>query len=91
MKTLLSTTISLILFVSASAQQFEWVKGLGNSQDHQAFIVKTDAANNVYVSGYFVSGFYFVPETSSNLAQAFGGDDIFIPSDLFLYSVSFLK
>ena len=78
MKTLLSTTISLILFVSVSAQQFEWVKGLGNSQDHQAFIVKTDAANNVYVSGYFVSGFYFVPETSSNLAQAFGGDDIFI-------------
>ena len=78
MKTLLSTTISLILFVSASAQQFEWVKRIGNSLDHQAFIVKTDAANNVYISGYFEFGFYFVPETSSNFAQAFGSDDIFI-------------
>jgi hypothetical protein len=78
LKTLLSTTISLILFVSASAQQFEWVKRIGNSLDHQAFIVKTDAANNVYISGYFEFGFYFVPETSSNFAQAFGSDDIFI-------------
>lgn len=64
--------------MSASAQQFEWVKRIGNALDHQAFILKTDAANNVYIAGYFQSGFYFVPETSSNLAQAFGSDDIFI-------------
>jgi hypothetical protein len=71
-------TVSLFLFLSSSAQQFEWVKRIGNALDHQAFIVKTDVANNVYIAGYFQSGFYFVPETSSNLAQAFGGDDIFI-------------
>lgn len=68
----------MFLFLSSSAQQFEWVKRIGNSLDHQAFILKTDAANNVYITGYFQSGFYFVPETSSNLAQAFGSDDIFI-------------
>ncbi len=78
MKSLISIALSLVLFLSGTAQQFEWVKRLGNSQDHQAFILKTDAANNVYITGYFVSGFYFVPETSSNLAQAFGSDDIFI-------------
>lgn len=78
MKTLISTALSFFFFLSATAQQFEWVKRLGNSQDHQAFILKTDAANNVYITGYFMSGFYFVPETSSNLAQAFGSDDIFI-------------
>ena len=78
LKHLFVTTLSLFLFLSGSSQQFEWVKTLGNSLDHQAFILKTDAANNVYVSGYFQSGFYFVPETSSNLGQAFGGDDIFI-------------
>lgn len=78
MKTLISTALSFFFFLTATAQQFEWVKRLGNSQDHQAFILKTDAANNVYITGYFMSGFYFVPETSSNLAQAFGSDDIFI-------------
>ena len=78
MKTLFVFVISLFLINSSSAQQFEWVKRIGNSQDHQAFILKTDAANNVYITGYFVAGFYFVPETSSNLAQAFGSDDIFI-------------
>lgn len=78
MKHLFATTLSLLLFLSGSSQQFEWIKGIGNALDHQAFIVKTDAANNVYITGYFQSGFYFVPETSSNLGQAFGGDDIFI-------------
>jgi hypothetical protein len=78
LKTLFVFVISLFLFKSSSAQQFEWVKRIGNSQDHQAFILKSDASNNVYITGYFVSSFYFVPETSSNLAQAFGSDDIFI-------------
>ncbi|MFY7879025.1 MAG: T9SS type A sorting domain-containing protein [Lacibacter sp.] len=78
MKKLLSSTIFLFIIISSFAQQFDWVKRLGNALDHQAFIVKTDAANNVYMAGYFGSGFYFVPETSSNLAQAFGGEDIFI-------------
>lgn len=78
MKTVFSIALSLFLFLSSSAQQFEWVKRIGNALDHQAFIVKTDAANNVYITGYFQSGFYFVPETFSNLAQAFGGEDIFI-------------
>lgn len=78
MKSLISLALSLFLFLSSSAQQFEWVKRLGNSFGDQAFILKTDAANNVYITGYFQSGFYFVPETSSNLAQAFSGDDIFI-------------
>jgi len=78
LKHLFATTLSLLLFLSGSSQQFEWIKGIGNALDHQAFIVKTDAANNVYITGYFQSVFYFVPETSSNLGQAFGGDDIFI-------------
>ena len=78
MKNLLSTTTFLCLFLVSSAQQFQWVKGIGNSLNQQAFIVKTDAANNVYITGYFESGFYFVPETSTNFAQAFGGEDIFI-------------
>jgi hypothetical protein len=78
LKTLFATALFLFLFFSGSAQQFEWVKRIGNSLDHQAFILKTDAANNVYISGYFQSSFYFVPETSSNPGQAFGGDDIFI-------------
>lgn len=78
MRALIAFSLFIFLDLSSSAQQFEWVKRIGNSQDHQAFILKTDAANNVYITGYFVSGFYFVPETSSNLAQAFGSDDIFI-------------
>ena len=78
MRSFLAFLLLIFLNSSSSAQQFEWVKRIGNSQDHQAFILKTDAANNVYITGYFVSGFYFVPETSSNLAQAFGSDDIFI-------------
>jgi hypothetical protein len=78
LKSLISIALSVFLFLSGTAQQFEWVKRIGNSLDHQAFILKTDAANNVYITGYFQSGFYFVPETSSNLAQAFGSDDIFI-------------
>jgi hypothetical protein len=78
LKSLISIALSLFLFLSSSAQQFEWVKSFGNSSNHQAFILKTDAANNVYITGFFESGFYFVPETSSNLAQAFGSDDIFI-------------
>jgi hypothetical protein len=78
LKNLFATALSVFLFLSGSAQQFEWVKRIGNSLDHQAFILKTDADNNVYITGYYQSGFYFVPETSSNLAQAFGGDDIFI-------------
>jgi hypothetical protein len=78
LKNLLVTALSLFFILTGSAQQFEWVKRLGNSSNQQAFILKTDAANNVYITGYFESGFYFVPETSSNLAQAFGSDDIFI-------------
>jgi Secretion system C-terminal sorting domain len=78
LKNLFATALSLFLVLSGSAQQFEWVKRIGNSLDHQAFILKTDASNNVYIAGYFQSGFYFVPETSSDFAQAFGGDDIFI-------------
>jgi hypothetical protein len=78
LKNLISISLSLFLFLSGTAQQFEWLKRLGNSSNQQAFILKTDAANNVYITGYFESSFFFVPETSSNLAQAFGGDDIFI-------------
>jgi hypothetical protein len=78
LKNLFATALSFFIFLSGSAQQFEWVKRIGNSLDHQAFILKTDASNNVYIAGYFQSGFYFVPDTSSDFAQAFGGDDIFI-------------
>ncbi len=78
LKSVQALAIFMSLAFSVSAQQFEWVKRIGNALDHQAFIVMTDAANNVYITGYFQSGFYFVPETSSNSGQAFGGDDIFI-------------
>lgn len=78
LKSVQALAIFMSLAFSVSAQQFEWVKRIGNALDHQAFIVKTDAANNVYITGYFQSSFYFVPETSSNSGQAYGGDDIFI-------------
>ena len=78
MRPFLAFFLIIFLNFSSSAQQFEWVKRIGNSSNQQAFILKTDAANNVYITGYFESVFYFVPETSSNLAQAFGSEDIFI-------------
>jgi len=78
MKHLFSLVFSHFLFFSCSAQQFEWAKRLGNAMDHQAFIVKTDQSNNVFIAGYFQSVFHFEPETNSNPALAFGGDDIFI-------------
>lgn len=79
MKKLSLVIVAIIYSLTSFSQQFEWAKSLGSSaSSDQAWCTKTDAAGNVFMAGYFQGGFYFNPQSSSNLAQVYGGEDIFI-------------
>ncbi len=75
----LSVLIALFLPVAAlHGQDFSWARGLGGTQDDGGYDVTTDAAGNVYVTGYFGGTVDFDPGAGvANMTSA-GEDDVFV-------------
>ena len=57
---------------------FAWVKGMGGILDDLSLSIATDAAGNVYTTGYFSGTCDFNPGAASFPLTAAGGSDIFI-------------
>lgn len=68
----------LLLALPLQAQDFSWVRGIGGALDDLASDVATDAAGNVYVTGYFGWTADFDPGVGvANLTTA-DSSDIFV-------------
>jgi hypothetical protein len=74
-------TIAIVVFLTSStyAQTFQWAKQLGGSSSERGQTVFTDAAGNVYTTGYFNGTADFDPGAGvSNLTAIGITDDIFV-------------
>ncbi len=70
--------IFFLTAINSSAQDFEWAHQLGASSNDEAASVATDAAGNVYTTGYFQNTVDFDPGTDTYNLTAFGGYDIYV-------------
>ncbi|MBK9320698.1 MAG: hypothetical protein IPM91_19185 [Bacteroidetes bacterium] len=81
-KTKLKLFLFLILFgiTVAHAQTFQWAKRIGTTTGTQYVRSSTtDAAGNVYLTGYFSGTVDFDPGAATfNLISIAGGQDVFI-------------
>lgn len=68
---------SFILKLTNSGD-FTWVKQLGGAEDEYARAISTDAAGNVYITGYFYGMVDFDPGAGTDNHTSTGGADIFI-------------
>lgn len=61
-----------------TAGNFVWAKSFGGTGYDQGYSIKTDASNNVYITGYFQNTVDFNPGTGVDTLMSNGGSDVFI-------------
>lgn len=71
---LIIMVLSILSIQLLNAQSFEWVQNSGGESSDQAYSISSDAAGNVYVSGWFSGNAHF----GDIVLSSEGGKDIFI-------------
>ena len=77
-KILLSIITSLALSLGVNAQDFEWAKSVGGSDNERGNSIAVDSTGNVYTTGYFEGTVDFDPGTGTTNLTSKGDYDIFI-------------
>ncbi|MCT4582102.1 MAG: SBBP repeat-containing protein [Flavobacteriales bacterium] len=77
-KTLLTTLTFLISLINATAQNYEWAKGVPSAGSSVGKSITYDAAGNVYVTGGFYGTVDFDPGTGVSNLTSNGSSDIYI-------------
>ncbi|HET8808801.1 MAG TPA: T9SS type A sorting domain-containing protein [Flavobacteriaceae bacterium] len=71
-------TLFLTTTHTSKAQNFIWAKAMGGTSYDSSFSIVTDAAGNVYTTGFFSGTVDFEPGTGITNLTSFGSEDIFI-------------
>ena len=78
MKKQLLLFLALTIYSSIFAQNLQWVKSFGDTGGEGSTAVTTDAAGNVYTTGWFGDTVDFDPSASTYTLTAINGKSVFI-------------